>query len=445
MAKSARKITFNQFFAVIVLAVVIIYAGLATTAHIVHSFNETKLAREDYQRVVSDLLIDSLRAPLIQGSFVEAKLRAESAYRIPKVTCVSVAAKDNEVTQCPTSMPAKTFEVKKSIYFDEAKAQTAATVQIFFDNSDIYATVKTKIVAAIALNVVLALLVFAVLYVASIVLKRDLKSIVDAASGVAPKASDSKNKNFEISEFAFLRDQMTAHMAAAQVNAETRAAGEIARQVKHDIRSPLAALNMIVQSISTLAAEKREALLAAIERINSIANDLSERRPVASESTHLESAPAQQLQPHEVNKVLSELVEEKRLQYRERESVVFDLSVHADSPILARVCPSKLKRSLSNVLNNSVEAIEDSGIISVELHDLGNSLSISIVDTGHGIPPERLPELGQQGMTFDKVGGTGLGLYYANKTAQEFGGKLSVNSDGISGTSVTMELPKYAI
>lgn len=448
MRKLATRLTFNQFFGAIILAVIVIYSGVATTVQIFREFNETKKAREDYQRVVSNLLIKSLQAPLVQGSYVEAKLRANSSFDIPQVACVEISTKERPIATCERPIPTSSemFEVSEKVYFDEAKSQLAGDVRIVFDNSDIYKAVQTKIAAAIALNLVLALVVLVLLYYAGRVITGQLRTILNECSADGdPKTRPEKG--LVISEFEFLRQQMATHMAAARINAETRAAGEIARQVKHDIRSPLAALNMLVKSIGTISEDRRAELFTAIQRINDIANDLTQKRHDLSRGQiKAVEELSSNLRPENVAELVAELVAEKELRFRDRRGVYFDFNVDLDGDaVFANVCSAKFKRSLSNVLDNSVEAISESGCVSIKVSQTNDTVLVSVIDTGSGIPPELVQKLGEKGMTFKKSGGTGLGLYYAVKTLSEFKGNLTVNSDGISGTSVLLEIPKCGI
>lgn len=449
MRKFAARLTFNQFFGAIILAVIVIYSGVATTVQIFRGFNETKKAREDSQRVVSNLLIKSLQAPLIQGSYVEAKLRANSSFDIPQVACVEILTRERPIATCekPVATSSEMFQVSEKVFFDEAKTQLAGEVRIVFDNSDLYKAVQTKIAAAMVLNLVLAFVVLVVLYFAGRVITGQIQTILHECSEEEEDESSDSRKSLVISEFEFMREQMAKHMAAARVNAETRAAGEIARQVKHDIRSPLAALNMLVKSISSIGEDRRAELFTAIQRINDIANDLTQKRQEKPKGRvrMVEEFPAN-FRPENVGALVSEIVAEKELRFKDRSNIYFDLTVDLDGDVVfANICSAKFKRSLSNLLDNSVEAISETGCVSIKVAQTNETVLVSVIDTGSGIPPELLPKLGQQGMTFNKTGGTGLGLFYAVRTINEFKGNLTVNSDGMTGTSVVLEIPKCKI
>lgn len=105
-----------------------------------------------------------------------------------------------------------------------------------------------------------------------------------------------------------------------------------------------------------------------------------------------------------------------------------------------------VKQILLNLLSNAVK-FTDQGAIMV--HARGNSygLTLRVVDTGCGIPPEHLPRLARP---FEQVeqeltrntGGTGLGLALTKSLTEMHGGKLSIQSEVGRGTIVTVWLPR---
>ena len=102
---------------------------------------------------------------------------------------------------------------------------------------------------------------------------------------------------------------------------------------------------------------------------------------------------------------------------------------------------SDLARSLSNLINNAVESLDDNnGWVRVSLYRRPPFIEIKVADNGKGIPDERLKVLGQYGVSFDKSGrsGNGLGLHYASQIAQMAKGRLRIESELGSGTTVTM-------
>jgi len=104
----------------------------------------------------------------------------------------------------------------------------------------------------------------------------------------------------------------------------------------------------------------------------------------------------------------------------------------------------QLRQVLSNLLSNSVEAIGQAGRIWVQVRgvDDGQSVEISVRDTGRGIPPEVLPRIFQPFVTTKpRARGSGLGLAVAHGIVQSHDGEITVDSRMGGGTEVKVRLP----
>jgi two-component system cell cycle sensor histidine kinase PleC len=105
-----------------------------------------------------------------------------------------------------------------------------------------------------------------------------------------------------------------------------------------------------------------------------------------------------------------------------------------------------VKQVLLNLLSNAVK-FTDQGAIMVHARGGPNVLTLRVVDTGCGIPPEHLPRLARP---FEQVEeeltrnnhGTGLGLALTKSLAEMHGGKLAIQSEVGRGTIVTVTLPR---
>jgi len=103
--------------------------------------------------------------------------------------------------------------------------------------------------------------------------------------------------------------------------------------------------------------------------------------------------------------------------------------------------PNRLNQVFMNLLINAAQAIPDRGTITIRTARKGDAATISISDTGAGIPPENLTKIFDPGFTTKGVGvGTGLGLSICYKIIEEHNGKIEVESDN-SGTTFTITLP----
>lgn len=98
-------------------------------------------------------------------------------------------------------------------------------------------------------------------------------------------------------------------------------------------------------------------------------------------------------------------------------------------------------RILSNILQNSIEAISNSGTISITLESSLQHTVISISDNGCGIPESVLERLGKSDLTYGKANGNGLALQHAYSTIHSWNGTLKLDSKLNNGTTVTIVLP----
>jgi len=217
---------------------------------------------------------------------------------------------------------------------------------------------------------------------------------------------------------------------------EDSAKAHVAYQVAHDIRSPLAALSVVSRDLSQIPEEKRILLRSAVLRIQDIANNLIKSAQKSQSESVTEDSVL-------VSGVVDSIVTEKRTQYRSKLGIdIFSRLERSGFGYFAKVSQVELSRVISNLINNSVEAMRDCGQVTVTVGGCETSVKIIVSDNGSGIPPDVLEKLGQKGETHGKEGGSGLGLYHAKTTVESWGGKLSIESEQGFGTKVSIVLPR---
>ena len=217
--------------------------------------------------------------------------------------------------------------------------------------------------------------------------------------------------------------------------AVSKATSDLAAQVAHDIRSPLAALGSAAKDLA-LPEEQRKLMEGAVDRMRGIADDLLQRYRAPSAATARAKVAVCAL-----GGLIEQVLAEKRLQYKEKTGVKIEFTGASDE-IKAPTEPKELQRLISNLVNNSVEAFDGPGTVSVSLSAPNGRVLIEAKDNGKGVPPEILAKLGRKGETHGKAGGNGLGLYHARTTVETWGGGLKITSTPGKGTLVTIELPR---
>lgn len=229
----------------------------------------------------------------------------------------------------------------------------------------------------------------------------------------------------------------------------TRALADQAWQVAHDIRSPLAAINLAVSSGSGLDKEKIEVIQGAVSRINDIADDLIAQAK-ATPQTAMEYGKDQKvtsqfkLEPTRIGDFLTSVWREKKIELSNHGDVEFKLDLDGSAESICNIDKKEFARALSNLINNAVEALEvNRGRVSLAVRDAMGEVAIIVSDNGKGIPQDLLEKLGNDRISVGKSGssGSGLGLRHARTVAEGMCGRMSIQSRVGRGTLITMTFP----
>jgi len=241
-------------------------------------------------------------------------------------------------------------------------------------------------------------------------------------------------------EIIFIRDRFVELIAKQNEILKRAEILKLSEQVAHDIRSPLAAISMVVSNVSSVPEEKRILIKSAARRIQDIADNLLLR---SKDSAVIEdqSDGAVESSSGLIFAIIESIVAEKKYEYQDKKiSIDFDVigSVRGCFSVIDGMV---LKRILSNLVNNSIEAIGEIGSILIAL-SCNDMVRIIIQDNGCGIPADVLPNLMRSGYSYNKVGGAGIGLASAKKYVEQVNGNIFIESSLNVGTKVTIDLPR---
>jgi PAS domain S-box-containing protein len=125
------------------------------------------------------------------------------------------------------------------------------------------------------------------------------------------------------------------------------------------------------------------------------------------------------------------------------------LDVAGDEELSLRVDRRTLSQIVLNLLNNAIKFTERGGVrvsFARAVRDGGNTVEISVADTGIGIHPEDQEKLFSAFSQLDssirrRTEGTGLGLHLSQKLAEALGGRILVRSEPGNGSTFTLVLP----
>lgn len=270
----------------------------------------------------------------------------------------------------------------------------------------------------------------------------DLAQIVEAYSAVTERLQSSHERLQD--EVVRLRRELNSANAQVQRSRRLSALGEMAAGIAHEIRNPLAA----IQLYAGMAAEDLE-----VEDPSAKAEALSNVRKIASAVRGMSAI---------VNDVLSFSRGTEPERVLVDASEIFDRVIAANGPGIdqARVDvvrkdlgrepvkvfadPGLLQQALLNLVRNAVDAMAGRDgarvlTLGVECDEVGVVLSVS--DTGPGVSEDCLDRIFNPFFTTRSTG-TGLGLAIVHRIADAHGGSIAVHREPVRGGAVfVLSLP----
>jgi two-component system phosphate regulon sensor histidine kinase PhoR len=215
----------------------------------------------------------------------------------------------------------------------------------------------------------------------------------------------------------------------------------------HELRTPLATILGFVETLEDDEAggnpETRKRFLRIMHdeavRMRSLVDDLmslsrieAERYAVPRDSVALPPL------IDEVKAALARLIDER--------GATLVVEQEADDPTVFGDQP-QLGQLLNNLIANALKYGRAGAPVRIRIEDAGNMVRMAVIDEGDGIPAEHLPRLTERFYRVDPgrsraVGGTGLGLAIVKHIVARHRGRLDIESEIGTGTTVKVELPR---
>lgn len=219
-------------------------------------------------------------------------------------------------------------------------------------------------------------------------------------------------------ELAKTREEKNKAINKAKVIAKSAKADlgfRIATQVAHDIKSPIMALETVkMLARKEMKPETLQLLEKSITRINNIADSLLKKFKSGSFETINEAGST------DIVLTLKNLIHTYKNMYPE----IKILTKTSSQKVLIPINEVEIERALTNVINNSIEAMSFKGEIHISVHDNDDYAQILIQDSGRGIPEELQSKIFEHGFTFDKETGSGIGLSQTKDALTKSGGDI---------------------
>ena len=262
-----------------------------------------------------------------------------------------------------------------------------------------------------------------------------------------PFAASAPGSGDEIAQLGRAYDEMAARIGE-QLEALEKTdvlRREMVAHVSHDLRTPLATLHGYIETLKLKdaelePAEKERYLAVALdqsERLRRLVGDLFE---LAKLDAH-EQAPV--CEPVSLAELVNDIAQKFQLEAR-RNGATIDIDA-GDALPMVNADIALVERVLENLIDNALSHSPDGGAIRIPIATNGESVRVTVSDSGPGIAPEHLPRVFdrfyQAGNAHRGTAHAGLGLAIAKRIVELHGARLEVESTLGHGTAFSFQLP----
>lgn len=243
-------------------------------------------------------------------------------------------------------------------------------------------------------------------------------------------------------------EEKTAAFMAAKTAAESssRAKSEFLSNMSHEIRTPLNGIlgfaDLLRKGIDHGDMVKRQKWLNVIhtsgQQLLTLINDILDLSKVEAGQMIIERL---RCSPRDI---VDEVASLQRPQAAQK-GISLDVRLATSLPDTIETDPTRFRQLLTNLVANAIKFTDSGGVTIIlrMLESSGNAqIAVDIVDTGVGIPEEKLiaifdPFVQADSSTSREFGGTGLGLTICRQIVELLGGRISVVSQPGRGSTFT--------
>jgi two-component system phosphate regulon sensor histidine kinase PhoR len=214
--------------------------------------------------------------------------------------------------------------------------------------------------------------------------------------------------------------------------------------ISHELRTPIASLRALVETLSDGALEDSEAAHRFLRHMEVEVDALSQMVQELLDLARIESGKASlQLTKTAPLALFRRAVERLQMQAT-RAQLTLQITETTELPAVY-VDGSRVEQVLTNLIHNAIKFTPPKGSICVSAAaNDSHTLLVKVVDTGVGIAPEDLPRVFERFYKADRSrsgGGTGLGLAIAKHIVQAHNGRIWVESRVGKGSTFYFTLP----
>jgi PAS domain S-box-containing protein len=237
----------------------------------------------------------------------------------------------------------------------------------------------------------------------------------------------------DITERRRLEENLQASRLQAIALARLSALGMMAGSIAHEINNPVGIIHAMASDLTEMVEEDGSVPPETVTQKSSVIRQTAERiaKIVKSLLQISREGTADPLRLTPLAKIVAETLEVCRAKYKANG---VELILPATIPEVSVLCREvQISQALLNLLQNAFDAVleqENGRWVRLEVQSREDSVALSVIDSGPGIPVELRSRVGEPFFTTKPVGkGTGLGLSLSKSIAQDHGGDLEYGEE----------------
>ncbi len=218
---------------------------------------------------------------------------------------------------------------------------------------------------------------------------------------------------------------------------------ELVGNISHDLRTPIAGIKAMVETLRDNALDDKEAAADFLIRIDNEVDRLTQMVSELTELSRIETGKADlEKSPTDLNLLIEGVIAQlKPLAERQQVTMTSELVSHL--PIITVDC-DRIRQTVVNLVHNAIKFNHAGGRVTVSTKADRESVTVSVSDTGLGIAKDDLPHVFERFYKADKArtrSGSGLGLAIAKHTIQAHNGNIRAESEEGKGSTFSFSIP----
>ena len=281
-------------------------------------------------------------------------------------------------------------------------------------------------------------------------LREPAKRIVDVTSAITEGATSLRIEELpqaqnELRQIAASINRLAerASKDIEEMQRLERVRSEFIANVSHELRTPIFSVQGYLETLLDGAMDDPNVSMQFLEkayqnamRLNVLLNDLIDISRI--ESGELKFS----FRYFDINELIHELVQTMQIRAEQR-SVHVDLQLTSSAVVYGD--KERLSQVLTNLIDNAIKYNVEGGAVIITTSSTTKGITVSVRDTGIGIPAEHLERIFERFYRVDKdrsraVGGTGLGLAIVKHILEAHDAEPGISSESGNGTCIEFTL-----